>query len=138
ILGFAELLRERVAGDPKAVGDLDKIITNSIFSREVVKKLMFFACEMPQERTRLNIVPIIEDAIDLMQTTLRQNQIHCELLADQKEIFLRIDKIQLTQVLFNLIVNAVYFSPPKSTIQIMVRETPGLVILKIADQGSGI
>ena len=138
ILGFAELLRERVEGDPRGVKDLDKIITNSIFSREVVKKLMFFACEMPQQRTQLNIVPVIEDAIDLMQTTLRQNEIHCELMADQKEIILRIDKIQLTQVLFNLIVNAVYFSPPKSTIRVAVRETAGHVTLKISDQGSGI
>src|SRR5690606_12068565 len=138
ILGFAELLKERVEGDPKAVKDLDKIITNSIFSREVVKKLMFFACEMPQERTLLNIVPIIEDAIALMQTTLRQNRINCELMVDKKEIILRMDKIQLTQVLFNLIVNAVYFSPPKSTIRVEVQENPGHVLLRISDQGSGI
>lgn len=138
ILGFAELLRDRVEGDAKAVGDLDKIITNSIFSREVVKKLMFFACEMPQERTRVNIVPIIEDAIDLMQTTLRQSEIQCELLAENRDIVLKIDKIQLTQVLFNLIVNAIYFSPPKSLIQVSVRETQDFVVLKISDQGSGI
>lgn len=138
ILGFAELLKERVEGDAKAEKDLDKIITNSIFSREVVKKLMFFACEMPQERTLVNIVPVIEDAIDLMQTTLRQNGISCELVVDGPEIVLRMDKIQLTQVLFNLIVNAIYFSPPKSCITVEVRERVGQVILKISDQGSGI
>src|SRR5690606_41144701 len=103
ILGFAELLKERVEGDPKAVKDLDKIITNSIFSREVVKKLMFFACEMPQERTLLNIVPIIEDAIALMQTTLRQTESSCNQLLDRREIVLRMDKCQSTEILFTLI-----------------------------------
>lgn len=138
ILGFTELLKERVEGDPKAEKDLDKIITNTIFSREVVKKLMFFACEMPQERTRLNIVPVIEDAIDLLRTTLRQNDINCKLITDKKEIILKMDKIQLTQVLFNLIVNAIYFSPPQSTILVEVREKEADVVLKILDEGTGI
>ncbi|WP_318344749.1 sensor histidine kinase [Flagellimonas baculiformis] len=138
ILGFTELLKESVEGNPKAEKDLDKIITNTIFSREVVKKLMFFACEMPQERTSLNIVPVIEDAIDLLRTTLRQNQINCKLTTDKKEIVLKMDKIQLTQVLFNLIVNAIYFSPPQSTILVDVREKEGNVVLKISDEGSGI
>lgn len=138
ILGFTELLKERVEGDPKAEKDLDKIITNTIFSREVVKKLMFFACEMPQERTRLNIVPVIEDAIDLLRTTLRQNDINCKLITNKKEIVLKMDKIQLTQVLFNLIVNAIYFSPPQSTILVEVREKEADVVLKISDEGTGI
>lgn len=138
ILGFAELLKERVEADPKAEKDLDKIITNTIFSREVVKKLMFFACEMPQERTSLNIVPVIEDAIDLLRTTLRQNEINCKLIMDKKDIVLKMDKIQLTQVLFNLIVNAIYFSPPQSTILVEVREKGGNVVLKISDEGTGI
>lgn len=138
ILGFAELLMERVIGDSQASKDLDKIITNTIFSREVVKKLMFFACEMPQEKELVNIVPIIEDAIDLMRSTLRQSEIICDLKVSEEFITLRIDKIQLTQVIFNLVVNAIYFSPPKSTISVVVLDNRENVVLKIADEGSGI
>jgi signal transduction histidine kinase len=138
ILGFTELLRERVKSDAQAVKDLDKIINNTIFSREVVKKLMFFACEMPQKKETVNIVPIIEDAIDLMQTTIRQNGVVCKLLTSNSSILLRIDKIQLTQVLFNLIVNAVYFSPSESTISVNVTDEKEKVVLEIADEGSGI
>ncbi|WP_149277492.1 sensor histidine kinase [Pareuzebyella sediminis] len=138
ILGFAELLEERVADDSQASKDLKKIITNTIFSREVVKKLMFFACEMPQEKETVNIVPIIEDAIDLMRSTLKQSDISCDLKVSEQIITLRIDKIQLTQVIFNLVVNAIYFSPPKSTISVHVADKNKKVILKIADQGSGI
>lgn len=138
ILGFSELLKERVSHDAQASKDLDKIITNSIFSREVVKKLMFFACEMPQESEIADIVPIIKDAIDLMRTTLRQNEILCDLKTSKESIELRIDKIQLTQVVFNLVVNAIYFSPPNSIITISVLDKKDKVILKIADQGTGI
>ena len=54
------------------------------------------------------------------------------------EIELRIDKIQLTQVVFNLIVNAIYFAPPKSTISVFLTIENNNVILKIADHGPGI
>lgn len=138
ILGFAELLQERMRADAQSAKDLDKIINNAIFSREVVKKLMFFACEMPQEKETVNVVPIIEDAIDLMRTTLRQNGVRCELITSGPDITMRMDKIQLTQVLFNLMVNAVYFSPPGSTLNINVSEAGDQVILKIADEGTGI
>lgn len=46
ILGFAELLKNDMESDRKAMSDLDKIIQNAVFSREVVKNLMFFACEI--------------------------------------------------------------------------------------------
>ncbi len=138
ILGFTELLKERVSADPQATKDLDKVITNTIFSREVVKKLMFFACEMPQERETVNMVPVIRDAIDLMRTTLNQSGVACRLVASGESIPLRIDKIQLTQVAFNLIVNAIYFSPPKSTITVTLSDEKDKVVLKIADEGSGI
>lgn len=138
ILGFTELLKERVSHDVQASKDLDKIITNTIFSREVVKKLMFFACEMPQEKEIVDIVPIIEDAIDLMRTTLRQSDVSCAFRTSKKSVELRIDKIQLTQVVFNLVVNAIYFSPAKSTITLDVVDAKDKVILKIADEGSGI
>ncbi|WP_375323391.1 sensor histidine kinase [Flagellimonas sp. GZD32] len=138
ILGFTELLKERVEDDLQASKDLDKIITNTIFSREVVKKLMFFACEIPQEKELLDIVPVLENAIALMRTTLAKENITCSFATSADEIFLRIDKVQLTQVVFNLIVNAIYFSPPKSTISVDVKDEKSKVIITISDEGSGI
>nr|WP_321415448.1 HAMP domain-containing sensor histidine kinase [uncultured Allomuricauda sp.] len=138
ILGFTELLQEHISDDPQALKDLDKIITNAIFSREVVKKLMFFACEMPETREIINTVEVTQDAINMLRTTLRQNEVSCEFNCSDDIIELRMDKIQLTQVVFNLIVNAIYFAPPKSTISVSLKIEKKDVILKIADQGPGI
>jgi len=138
ILGFTELLQEHISDDPQALKDLDKIITNTIFSREVVKKLMFFACEMPETREFINVVEVIKEAINMLRTTLRQNDVFCEFEHSEDTIELRIDKIQLTQVVFNLIVNAIYFAPPKSTISVSLGVESDNVILKVADQGPGI
>ena len=99
---------------------------------------MFFACEMPETREVINVVEVIEEAINMLRTTLRQNEVACEFQHSQDTIELRIDKIQLTQVVFNLIVNAIYFAPPKSVISVSLMMEKDNVILKIADQGPGI
>jgi signal transduction histidine kinase len=138
ILGFTELLQERIGDDAQALKDLDKIMTNAIFSREVVKKLMFFACEMPETREVINVVEVVEEAITMLRTTLRQSQVACTFEHSKDTIELRIDKIQLTQVVFNLVMNAIYFSPPQSTISVLLSTKNDKVKLTISDEGPGI
>ncbi|GGW21787.1 sensor histidine kinase [Arenibacter certesii] len=138
ILGFSELLKTRITNDPQANRDLDKIINSAIFSREVVKKLMFFACEMPQQMDVVDIVPIVSDAFNLMQPSLKGKKIDGKLSFSKEGIFLKVDAIQLTQVIFNLMLNAIYFAPLKSVLNIMITENENNVEVAIKDQGPGI
>ncbi|PHR15185.1 MAG: sensor histidine kinase [Aequorivita sp.] len=138
ILGFAELVKSKQSENSQITQDLDKIINSAIFSREVVKKLMFFACEMPQNMSEANIVPIIRDAINLLDPTFKKNNIHYKISLPQNEVLLRADTIQLTQVIFNLVLNAIYFSPAEGTIGISLKENRQEIVLKIADEGPGI
>ncbi|MCB0462659.1 MAG: HAMP domain-containing sensor histidine kinase [Flavobacteriaceae bacterium] len=137
ILGFAELLKTDLEGNKKALTDLDKIIQNTIFSREVVKKLMFFACEMPQEMQRVNIIPNIKNAINLLDATFRKEQVKYIVKIEDDELWLRADPIQLTQIIFNLLMNAIYFSPKDGLVTIEAQQTKKDVVLKISDQGKG-
>lgn len=137
ILGFAELIRENIH-DEKVIRDLDKIVDSAIFSREVVKKLMFFTCEMPQQMQLLTINPIVHDVLNLLEPTFKKNKIKHNLSFNNENIELKADTIQLTQVLFNLIMNAIYFSPMNSTITIKIENQLNLIRISISDQGSGI
>ena len=137
ILGFAELLKEDLSTNHKASEDVDKIIKNTIFSREVVKKLMFFACEMPQEMKRVNLVPIIKNAINLLDASFKKKQVKYLVKIDEDTMFLRADPIQLTQVIFNLLMNAIYFSPKNGVITIEASQTKSDIIIKIIDEGKG-
>jgi len=138
ILGYTELLKEQFKNNQQVLDDLDKIINSAIFSREVVKKLMFFSCDMPQQMELRNIVPIIKDAIGLLNPNFTKKNLTCQLQIDKDEILLRVDAIQLTQVLFNLVINAIYFSPKDGQINVMVSDTKKQVVLKISDEGPGI
>ncbi|QHI39296.1 Sensor protein ZraS [Kordia antarctica] len=138
ILGFAELLKDDFEANPQVSKDIDKIIHNTIFSREVVKKLMFFACEMPQEMQEVNIVPNIKNAIALLDASFKKATVKYIVKIEDKELLLRADNIQLTQIIFNLIINAIYFSPKNGLVTIEAFQTKKEVILKISDEGSGL
>jgi signal transduction histidine kinase len=138
ILGFAELLQDNLKKDSKATADLEKIIQNAIFSREVVKKLMFFACEMPQEMQKVNIVPSIKNAINLLDATFRKEQVKYIVKIEEEELWLRADTIQLTQIIFNLTINAIYFSPKNGLVTIEIFQNKTHIILKISDEGTGL
>lgn len=137
ILGFAELLKNDLDKEDKSSQDVDKIIKNAIFSREVVKKLMFFACEMPQEMKRVNLVPHIKNAINLLDATFKKEQVKYIIKIEDQELWLKADPIQLTQIFFNLLINAIYFSPKDGLITIEAHKTKKDIILKIADEGKG-
>ncbi|GGG87891.1 hypothetical protein GCM10011416_00130 [Polaribacter pacificus] len=138
ILGFTELLQERITKNDQDYKDLQKVINSAIYSREVVKKLMFFSCEMPQQMSLTNILPIIKEAIGLLSPNFQKKEIHCDLSYSNDSIMLKVDAIQMTQVMFNLLINAIYFSPIKGKIQVTVEDTAEEVVLKIYDQGTGI
>ncbi|MFD1160929.1 sensor histidine kinase [Hwangdonia seohaensis] len=137
ILGFAELLKTDLKDNKTGLVDLDKIIQNAIFSREVVKKLMFFACEMPQEMKRVNIIPNIKNAIHLLDATFRKEQVKYVVKIEDDELWLRADPIQLTQIIFNLLMNAIYFSPKDGLVTVEALQNKKEVILKISDEGKG-
>lgn len=137
ILGFAELLKEKVKNQEN-VRDLQKIMDNAIFSREIVKKLMFFACEMPQQMQAVQLNPLIENVLKLLGPSLRDKKIKLTKSFSNENIQLKADTVQLTQVLFNLIMNAVYYSPKSGQIDVKITEQEKKIRIRIYDEGKGI
>jgi len=137
ILGFTELVQDSIK-DPEALRDLKKIMDNTIFCREIVKKLMFFACEMPQEMIAVTLKPVIENVLKLLAPSLREKKINLTTSFNNDVMEFRADTVQLTQVLFNLIMNAAYYSPVGGTIAVNVVEKGNKIRIQISDEGKGI
>ncbi|MEA1787551.1 HAMP domain-containing sensor histidine kinase [Arenibacter sp. GZD96] len=137
ILGFAELLKTSIK-DTKAQKDVDKIVDSAIFCREVVKKLMFFTCEMPQHMGAVDLRAVVENVFTLLDPTLKKNKVTYTLSFNKELIELKADTVQLTQVFFNLVMNAIYYSPENSSIDILVTDRTQSITIEIADQGTGI
>lgn len=137
ILGFAEFIKEKAA-DPQIHKDTEKIIKAAIYSREVVKKLMFFACEMPQNIQAIKIKPVVTQALALLKPNFRKAGLSYEFHIQDSSLEAQVDPIQLTQVLFNLIINAIYHSPKNSVIKIEISNSESRYFIEVSDQGVGI
>lgn len=137
ILGFAELIKKHNT-DPTIDSDISIVINSVIYSREIVKKLMFFSCEIPQDLKLAKIKPILLFALSSLKQNFEKKQIKIDVISKDDQITARIDSVQITQVLFNLLINAIHASPHKSTIRISIDNDSENILIEIKDQGTGI
>src|SRR5690606_4111212 len=56
----------------------------------------------------------------------------------EAEVWTRGDAVRLTQIVENLVGNAVKFTDPKGTIRVSLRAEPQNAVLSVADDGQGI
>ena len=85
---------------------------------------------------QVQLAHIIRQAIDGMDHVADSAGV--QLIHDTTEAEIAADSDRLLQVLTNLLSNAVKFSPPNSTISVMVRPGASGVTLSVIDQGRGI
>ncbi len=137
ILGFAEFIQDSTKESQSKL-DSAKIIKSAVYSREVVKKLMFFSCEMPQNRLFVKIKPVVTQALSLLGLNFKKHKVDCKLIFDNQNLEAQVDEIQFTQVLFNILINSIYVAPENSVIEVKVYDDECNFFIEISDEGSGI
>ena len=137
IIGFSEFILTN-SKENSTLKDAKKINQSALHAREIVKKLMLFSCDIPQKLKSTNVRRIIEESINLLAPLLKQNNIHPIFKNECKKDRALIDEVQFTQVLFNLLNNAIQASEPQGVIKITLTEKKGFISIKIEDFGVGI
>lgn len=137
ILGFSQLVQDRT-DDWQIAQDVEKIINSVVHSREIVKKLMFFACEMPQQKQQVSVTGLVEEALQLLRVTFKNAAIKPVFQPPSTPIYAQVDPIQFTQVVFNLLINALHASKAGQRIVIELKKEGEELLLRIQDFGHGI
>jgi two-component system sensor histidine kinase KdpD len=79
---------------------------------------------------------LVQTTVHILQRELSQHPVQLEL---QPGLALaRLDFTLTQQALSNLLLNAVVHTPPGSPITVQARAQPGLLVLSVADRGSGL
>lgn len=138
VLSFAELLKDDPDLSAQGMKDLDKILTAALHAREVVRKLLFFAREVPTIKQAVNLSEGVEDALSLLASRFDKENIACvpNLARDLPEIVA--DPAQLHQVIVNLVVNAVQAMPGGGELTITTAADDEYVYLVVEDTGCGM
>jgi len=138
ILGFAQLAKKCDGVPPQAEKDIDKILNASLYAREVVKKLLIFARQMPPKKTPVNLNQMIEEGLTFFESRCAKEGI--ELVRSFSPGLPRVyaDPAQLNQILVNLVVNALQAMPEGGKLSIQTLNHGQWVSLIVKDTGTGM
>jgi signal transduction histidine kinase len=138
ILGFAQFIGK--AGDlPEQVkGDAAKIVNASLHAREIVKKLLIFASQMPTKKSAVNLNEIIEEGLSFLESRCAKENIELVRVLSSDIPDIVADPRQLNQVLVNLVVNAIQSMPDGGTLTISTGFESEYVYVTVKDTGIGM
>lgn len=140
ILGFAQLIKKNDDIPDSIKDDIEKIIKASLHSREVIKKLMLFARQMPTKKDKTDLNKLIQEGLYFIETRCKKEGIKLvkELSPDMPEIIA--DSSQLYQVLVNLVVNGIQAMENGGTLRIktVAHRDKNYVSILVSDTGVGI
>jgi two-component system, cell cycle sensor histidine kinase and response regulator CckA len=105
IIGFGEMLKLRIAKDPKAVSDLDEILRGAERASVLTRQILTFARRQIIELDNLDLNRVVTDLEKLLRKSTREDIGIRTLLAEGVPT-IRADQGQVEQVLMNLALNA--------------------------------
>ncbi len=85
-----------------------------------------------------DLAEFMQDIYEQSKILASQKEMEVTMPALAKRVFIHGDRLHLRRLFFNLVDNAIKFSPQKSTIHIGVHVTPNQAEISVTDQGIGI
>ncbi len=137
ILGRAEYLLDRVTEEPVRKG-LQTIITQVERITRVMNQLLAFARRKSPERVPVALKDIVEDSLELFRERLGKSRVTVERLFKDDCPKVLADPDQMSQVIINLVMNALHAMSDGGTLRIGLRPEKQMVKLTVADTGHGI
>jgi len=85
----------------------------------------------------INPTPIIQETIDSLRPSLETKQLRIEFDFDRIGNVV-LDPVRFQQIVWNLLTNAVKFTPPEGSIRVQLKRGEGKAIFSVSDTGEGI
>jgi len=139
IKGFAELMRAGAVADTgDAVGRISSEADRMGLLVEDLLMLARLDAHRPLHQMPLEVLGLVDDAVTAARAAAPERSISVDDRTDGEEPVVDGDPQRLTQVLRNLIGNAIMHTPPEATITVGVSANEREVLVQVADTGPGI
>lgn len=146
ILANAEAARRMLARSPVDVVELraicDDIVSADHLAAEVIRRLGGLFKRGERASAPLEFDALVRDTLDLLRTELSMRRVTVEAKLASAPAMVDGDRVQLQQLLLNLILNAAEamaaMPEPRRRIAVQTEQAQGQVRLVVADQGPGI
>jgi PAS domain S-box-containing protein len=142
IVGWSRLLIDGDVDSDKQPKALETIARNARSLAQLIDDLLEVS-RIITGKLRLafapcDLQPVIESVFESMRPTAEAKAVRLELLLEPGEALIYGDVDRLRQVIWNLISNAVKFTPRDGLVQVKLRSTNSHVVIAVSDSGEGI
>ena len=143
IIGFIETLGEGGGAEDAAIRQrfLGIMMGEAKRMQQLVDDLISLsrieADRFSTPQTALSLAPVVEEVVGVIRSGMRDDGERIELtIARVPEV--RADRVQIAQLLHNLIGNSIKYGKTGTPIRVLLDSAQGKVRLRIADEGEGI
>lgn len=133
----AELLQREKNLSPDAMEILGFIFSETERLNKLVSTLIDAARPRQPIYAEHDVNQIIKNCIALLSSQAKAKKVHLS-YSEKNAILAELDVDQMTQVLMNLMMNAIQILPKNGHVEIFLKESSQDIILQIADNGPGI
>ncbi|RYZ40789.1 MAG: response regulator [Myxococcaceae bacterium] len=142
ILGWSQMLRQGLLGEDKRQRAVEAIERNARAQRQLIEDLLDIS-RIANGRLRLEPVPlelgrVVEAALDAVRPTALARELELDVLVEADGVPLFGDPDRLQQVVWNLLANAIKFTPPGGRVSVSARTRDEGAELVVKDDGEGI
>ena len=142
ILGWARSLQARRADPDTVERAITAILRNARAQARLVDDLLdaerMARGKLVLKREWVNPGAVLRDAVETVQPEAEDREVSLDVEAPPDPPTLYGDPGRLTQVMWNLLSNALKYSPPGSAVVVRLRSGEGGVTLEVTDAGPGI
>lgn len=142
IIGWMQLLRTGKMNQSQIDKALDVIDRNAKAQNQLVEDLLDVSRitrgTMKLKLEPINLTSIVIASLDTVSPGAKAKNIQIVTQLDAEKIMVNGDEKRLQQVFWNLLINAVKFTPANGTITVSSKIAGGLVSIQIQDTGQGI
>ena len=144
IIGFSQVLRERMFGELNAKQEeyLDDIISSGHHLLALINDVLDLskveAGQVELEISRFSLLEALERGVVMVRERAVQNGVGLTLDADPHVDLVEGDERRIHQVIFNVLSNAVKFTPAGGSVTVSSARLNGEVRVSVADTGPGI
>ncbi len=144
IIGFAQILAAGAAGELNAQQReyMDHIAQSSDSLLVLINNILDLATVdagiMELEIDKVDISEVVHGAVVGVRDRIEEKDIDLFIQADETLGNFRADASRVRQILYNLLSNAINFSPSGSRVEIRAQRQDGSVVFVVRDQGPGI
>jgi signal transduction histidine kinase/ActR/RegA family two-component response regulator len=142
ILTWTQLLRSGTLDEAKSKRALEVIERNVLSQAQLIDDLVDVS-RVASGKFRLDVrpidlVPVIKAAAEAQTPASEAKQIRLQLVLDERAGLISGDSERLQQVMWNLISNAIKFTPKGGRVQVVLQRAESHLEIAVSDTGTGI